>query len=71
LAKSNAGMKLTQSFRRDTLTVTFLTYAATAATINNAKGLEPIGRPKITSVINPARKINPNPKAEGILKTQK
>ena len=58
-ANSNAGIKLIQSFTRDILTVTTLTYAATAATANRAKALTPMGRPKTTSVIIPDKNINP------------
>ena len=63
-------MKLTQSFISDILTVTTLTYAATAATINTARAFAPIGNPKTISVIIPDKKINPYPREDGILKTQ-
>jgi len=45
---------------RDILTVTTLTYAATAATTNKFKGVTPIGNPKTTSVIIPEINIKKN-----------
>ena len=69
-ANNKAGIKLIQSFMSDILTVTTLTYAATAATINKAEGVAPIGNPKITSVIIPDKNINPYPSAPGNLNTQ-
>ena len=52
-------MKLIQSFTNVILTVTTLTYAATAAIINNDKALTPNGNPKTTSLIIPDKNIKP------------
>ena len=52
-------MKVIQSFMRVILTVTTLTYAATAAIISNDKALFPNGRPKTTSYIIPDKNIKP------------
>ena len=70
-ANNKAGIKLIQSFKSDIVTVTNLTYVATAASINKAKGVAPTGRPKTTSEIIPERNIKPYPKICGLLKTQK
>ena len=58
-AINSAGMKLIQSFISVILTVTTLTYAATAAIINNDKALTPNGNPNTTSLIIPDKKIYP------------
>ena len=58
-ANNNAGIKLIQSFTNVILTVTTLTYAATAAINNNDKALIPNGNPKTTSLIIPDKNINP------------
>ena len=52
-------MKLIQSFINVILTVTTLTYAATAAIINNDKALIPNGNPNTTSLIIPDKNIKP------------
>ena len=59
LANNSAGIKLIQSFMRDILTVTTLTYAATAATTKRANELAPKGNPNTTSVTIPDKNINP------------
>ena len=56
MAINNAGIKLIQSFINVILTVTTLTYEATAAIINNDKALTPNGRPNTTSLIIPDKK---------------
>ena len=47
---SKAGMKLTQSLINDTLTITTLTYAATAAINSDANDVAPNGMPNTISV---------------------
>ena len=58
-ASNNAGIKLIQSLINVILTVTTLTYDATAAIINNDKALIPNGNPNTTSLIIPDKKIKP------------
>ena len=56
-AINKAGIKLIQSLINVILTVTTLTYAATAAIINNDKALTPNGSPNTTSLIIPDKNI--------------
>ena len=58
-ASNNAGIKLIQSLINVILTVTTLTYDATAAIINNDKALIPNGNPNTTSLIIPDKKTKP------------
>ena len=67
---SKAGMKLTQSLINDTLTITTLTYAATAAINSDANDVAPNGMPNTISVITPVKNIKPYPKIFGVFKTQ-
>ena len=60
-AINSAGIKLIQSFTNVILTVKTLTYAATAAIINNDKALTPRGSPNTTSLIIPDKNIKPYP----------
>jgi len=64
------GIKPNQSEIRFILTVTTLMYVAHDAIINKTNEFEPIGRPKITSVIIPDKNINPYPKICGRFNTQ-
>ena len=63
-------MKLIQSEKRFTLTVTTLTYVAIAEITNNVRAVIPRGNPNITSVTIPDKNMNPFPKISGRLKTQ-
>ena len=58
-AINKAGIKLIQSFNSVILTVTTRTYEATAAIANKVNAFIPIGKPCTTSVITPAKNINP------------
>ena len=53
------GTKIIQSEINVLATVTFLIYAATPDIIKYVNEVMPIGKPRTTSFITPAKKINP------------